>query len=115
MNYYGRPVIDCEPCVPMKDGSHAWRGIMRSAAAMLVGLLVGLTTYETFCASAQADGSPTATEKTARIALVQEFVQGYGDYLPLAGSCKNRVSISQEQFNCWKANNIHKCWSSHSV
>ena len=48
---------------------------MRSVAAMLVGLLVGLTTYETFCASAQADGSPTATEKTARIALVQEFVR----------------------------------------
>ena len=48
---------------------------MRFVAAMLVGLLVGLTTYETFCASAQADGSPTATEKTARIALVQEFVR----------------------------------------
>jgi hypothetical protein len=57
------------------SGNPNWRGIMRSVAAMLVGLLVGLTTYDAFCSSAQAERSPTVAEKTARIALVREFVR----------------------------------------
>jgi hypothetical protein len=48
---------------------------MRSVTTVLVGLLVGLTTYGAFCSSAQAERSPGATEKTARIALVREFVR----------------------------------------
>src|SRR6266851_3965619 len=52
-----------------------WRGIMRSVTTVLVGLLVGLTTYGAFCSSAQAERSPGTTEKTARIALVREFVR----------------------------------------
>src|SRR5262249_41747187 len=49
---------------------------MRSFAAVLGGLLVGLTTCgTTFCSSAKAERSPAATEKTARIALVREFVR----------------------------------------
>jgi hypothetical protein len=48
---------------------------MRSVTAVLVGLLVGLTTYMAFYSSAQAEPSPGVTEKTARIALVREFVR----------------------------------------
>jgi hypothetical protein len=44
---------------------------MRSVMAALVGLLVGLSTNS----SAQAESSPGAAEKTARIALVREFVR----------------------------------------
>jgi hypothetical protein len=52
-----------------------WRGIMRLVKAALVGLLVGLTNYMAFYSSAQAEPSPGVTEKTARIALVREFVR----------------------------------------
>lgn len=48
---------------------------MRSVTAALAGLLVGLTTYGAFCSSAQAQRSPGTAEKTARIALVREFVR----------------------------------------
>lgn len=48
---------------------------MRSVAAALAGLLVGLASYGAFCSSAHAERSPGATEKTARIALVREFVR----------------------------------------
>jgi hypothetical protein len=48
---------------------------MRSIVALLAGLFVGLTAYGTFCSSARAERSPAPTEKTARIALVREFVR----------------------------------------
>jgi hypothetical protein len=46
---------------------------MRSIMAVLVGLLVGLSTCGAL--SAQPERSPGGAEKTARIALVQEFVR----------------------------------------
>jgi hypothetical protein len=48
---------------------------MRSVAAILAGLLVCLAACGAFCSSAHAERSPGATEKTARIALVREFVR----------------------------------------
>jgi len=51
---------------------------MRSVAAILAGLLLCLTTYGAFCSSAHAERSQRATEKTARIALVREFVREVG-------------------------------------
>src|SRR5258706_5269427 len=48
---------------------------MRSVTTVLVGLLVGLTSYGILRSSAQAERPPGATEKTARIALVREFVR----------------------------------------
>lgn len=48
---------------------------MRSGTAVLVGLLVGLANYGAFCSSAQSESSPGPAEKTARIALVREFVR----------------------------------------
>jgi hypothetical protein len=50
-------------------------GIMRSIAATVLGLLVGLTIYGALCSPAQAKHPPTAAERTARIALVREFVR----------------------------------------
>ena len=48
---------------------------MRFVTAALAGLLVGLTTYGAFCSPAHAQRSPGTAEKTARIALVREFVR----------------------------------------
>lgn len=47
---------------------------MRSITVALV-LLVGLTSCGAFCSTSQAQRSPGATEKSARISLVREFIR----------------------------------------
>jgi hypothetical protein len=65
---------------------------MRFVTTVLVGLLVGLTTYGAFCSSAQAEPSPGGTEKTARIALVREFVREMEVLYDLQETAKKEIA-----------------------
>ena len=76
-----------------------------------IGLLLGVVAYVTCGASAQSQALPGNTQKTARIALAQEFVRE----LEVLYRLQETAGVCRGQLGVWKNNDQHKGWYSHAL